>query len=107
MSAATINAELQAALVALLAAADEVFGATTDGAEQVAIAGLAMPRYNARDALRNAARTKALTPEQIDVLGMRVLREGSYPTIVSTVPYGTELQPLLRAFAGALAGAST
>lgn len=56
MSAAVINAELQAALAGLLAAADEVFAAKTAQAEQVAIADLAMPRQKARTALDNFRR---------------------------------------------------
>lgn len=80
MSAAVINAELQAALVGLLAAADEVFAAKTDGAEQVAIAGLALPRQTARNALddiRRAARAAPVSTEPLPAF-YRVRRERSY-----------------------------
>lgn len=62
MSAAVINAELQVALVCLLAAADEVFAAKTAQAEQVAIAGLALPRQKARTALDDIRRAARMAP---------------------------------------------
>jgi hypothetical protein len=38
----------------------------------------------------------------IEVLAMRVMREGHFPVLASTVPFGEELAPFLRALAAAL-----